>query len=249
MIYNQRVIKTILLLSFLLFGLLTYASSANLPAKKNNIISQILQPFVAVGDTPPFGGGGLQDDNAPFPFRLLGTLMESEPNKSIAVIKDLKSGRQSNYKIADNISGYKIIKIVRAKVALLRNGKYFLLELPLGNENTPLVTVVSADMRIVYRELIGQKTANLNALMKQVTSIPYVESGKFVGFKITKVKDSALGNMTGVKEGDVITQINGQRLDTLRKPFEIYRAIRNQDKINLELKRGEQIKNLIYYIN
>jgi len=181
-------------------------------------------------------------------LRLLGTIMESDPTKSIAVIKNLFSQRQGIYKVTDKILDYQIIKIMRGRIALLRDGKIYILNFPLGGEVEPII-VVSSDKRIVNYNALTKKIPDLNVAMKQAIPIPYIESGKITGLKITKVKDKALIETAGLKEEDIVMSINGKKLDSLQRALEIYHNfLGNKDRADIEIRRGNEIKKLTYYI-
>ena len=182
-------------------------------------------------------------------LRLLGTIMESDPTKSIAVIKNLFSQRQGIYKVTDKILDYQIIKIMRGRIALLRDGKIYILNFPLGGEVEPII-VVSSDKRIVNYNALTKKIPDLNVAMKQTIPIPYIESGKITGLKITKVKDKALIETAGLKEEDIVMSINGKKLDSLQRALEIYHNfLGNKDRADIEIRRGNEIKKLTYYIH
>ena len=182
------------------------------------------------------------------PFGLLGTIVESDSTKSIAVIQNVDSKKQGVYKIADKILGYEVIKIKRGKVSLLKDGKVLTLELPLGSEVVP-IAIVSSNERIINRNALAKKIPDLNTALTQAIPIPYIESGKIMGLKIAKPKDKALLEMAGLKEGDIATKINGERIGSMQKALELYRKLKNQDKIDLEIKRGIITKTLTYHIN
>ena len=182
------------------------------------------------------------------PFRLMGTVIEKDQERSIAVIKETTSEKQANYKIGDKISDYQIIKILRGRLVLLKNGRLSLLDFPLGSEAEPII-VVSSDERIVNRSALAKKLPGLNAAMEQAFVLPNITSGKIDGFKIVKIKDRALAKMAGLKEKDVIRSVNGKSLNSLLKPLEIYHEVHSKEKIDVEIKRGDEIKNLVYYMN
>jgi type II secretion system protein C len=187
------------------------------------------------------------EDKAQFSFKLLGTILEPKQAKSITVIQDIRSGIQRTYKIGDKVSGYQIVKIMRGSINLLKDGKITLLELPLGG--LAPVIIVSSDERIINRAALAKKIPDLNAAITQVVPIPYIESGKIIGFKVTRLKDKALSDMAGIKEGDIATRINGQSIDSIQKVLDLYHNSKTQEKIDLEIKRGKAMKTLTYYID
>jgi type II secretion system protein C len=181
-------------------------------------------------------------------FKLLGTILEPDSSSSIAVLKDTNSEKQSIVKIGDKIFGYQVAKIKRGEVMLLKEGKTFILGFPLGSVVQPIV-VVSSQERIVNRIAISKKIPDLNMAGTKVIPVPCVKDGKIIGIKIAKIQDKELGRLSGIEEGDVITNINNERLDTIKKALEVLHNIQDKDKIFVEIKRGKDIKNLVFHIN
>lgn len=181
-------------------------------------------------------------------FEVAGTVLESRLGESVAVIKNIRAKTQAAYKISDKILDYKVVNILRGRVALLRKGKIYYLDFPLGSVSEP-ITVISEDKRIIDRGALTKKIPSLNALMEQGMVIPHIESGKITGLKIAKIKDKALAKMAGLSEGDILTSVNGQRLNSLQGALEAYRNTREEEKIDLEIKRNNKNRKLTYYIN
>ena len=187
-------------------------------------------------------------DESVFCFKLLGTILESDSAMSIAIVKDTNSERQLILKAGNEICGYQVAKVKRGEVVLLKEGKTFLLSFPLGGVTQPIV-VVSAAERIVNRSAMSKKITDLNMAGTQVVPIPCVSAGKVIGIKIVKIKDKAMGKLAGLEEGDVITSINNEKLDSVKKSLEIFHNIQGKENIFVEIKRGNDIKNLVYHIN
>ncbi len=224
-------IETILLISVIWFSFLECAySDTKEPAKTDINTSKDIA------------------DKGPISLELLGTVIETDPAKSIAVIKNLHSKTQGTYKVADKILGYQIVNILRGRVTLLKDGKISFLDFPLGSEFNS-ITIVSSDKRIINREAFIKKIPDLNTLMQQGEIIPYIKSGKIIGLRITKIKDKTFAMMSGLMAGDIVTSVNGQQLNSLHKPLEIYNSIRGQERVDIEIKRDDKSENLTYYIN
>lgn len=181
-------------------------------------------------------------------LKLLGTVIGKNSKKSIAIIEDTQSQKQSSYRIADEVLGCQIVKILRGQVILLKDGKVLSLSLPEGGELEPIVTI-SSDERMVNRGALIKKISDLNVLKEQVVPIPYIEAGKIAGFKITKLEGGVLAKAAGLKEGDVVTAVNNQKLNSFQKAFEVYNNVRNQEKVDVQIKRGKEIRELTYYLN
>lgn len=181
-------------------------------------------------------------------MKLLGTVVGKNSKKSIAIIEDTQSQKQSSYRITDKVLGYQIVKILRGQVILLKDGKVFSLGFPEGGELEPIVTISSSE-RMVNRGALIKEISDLNVLKEQIVPVPYIEAGKIAGFKIAKLEDDGLAKTAGLKEGDVVMAVNNQKLNSFKKAFEIYNNVRNEDKIDVQIKRGKEMKELTYYLN
>lgn len=181
-------------------------------------------------------------------LELLGTIVKFIPLESIAVIRETESLRQRVCKVEDKVLGYQIVEILRGRVVLLKEGKRYFLNLPDGG-NADLVTVISSDKRIINRRVLAQEIKDINNILRQVLPVPYIDSGKIKGIKLAKIKNKDLAQKAGIKEGDIITKVNGYKLDSVRKPFSIYYYLRNEDLIELEINRAGQAKTMFYYMN
>ncbi len=178
---------------------------------------------------------------------LLATAVETDATKSIAVIKDKSSGKQGLFRVGDKILNYQIARIMRGKAMLLKEGKLYSLEFPLGGVKQP-VTVVSANTRIIHRKALMEKIPDLNTAFQQVVVLPEIESGKVTGFKITKIKDKPLAKMAGIKEGDVVVSIEGEKLDSIPGILNMYSQLKDKEKVSLKIKRDKDTKELTYYL-
>lgn len=239
--------KKITILFMGVLFLLTYKGDAALYAEQNTAWMPMANSIVSVDKSTPTQKFLVETKESNLPVILLGTIVESKPADSLAVIKETTSQKQRVCKVGEQILSYQIVKILRAQVVLLKEGKISLLDFPLGGDLEPIVAV-SSDERIINRSALAKKIPDLNTAIQQAIPIPYIESGKIAGFKITKLKDKALAKMAGIKEGDVVMSVNGDRLNSLRDTLDIYSRVKNEEKINLEIKRGDKVQNLVYHI-
>lgn len=179
------------------------------------------------------------------PIKLLATVIEPDPAKSTCIILNSETKTQANYKALDTVCGYQIVKITRGSIKLLRDGKLYTLDFPFGNENKG----VSSDAITINRQEILKKISIPSVLLTQGLPQPYVEAGKILGFKVPAIKDKSLLQMAGLAEGDIATKVNGEKLDSIPKAIEVYSRVKNQERVNLEIRRGDIVKTLTYFIN
>ncbi len=185
------------------------------------------------------------EESVQFPFKLMATLVDSDTDRSGCVLMELETKKQANYRTLDKVAGYQIVKITRGSIKLLKDGKLYALDFPLGNDNVP-----SYDASItIERQAVLKKVANAGFLLTEAKPMPIVEAGKIQGFKIPALKDKSLLKMSGLAEGDIATKINGEKLDSIPKALQLYNKYKNQEQINLEIKRGDVVMNLNYFIH
>lgn len=182
------------------------------------------------------------------PLKLLGTIIEPDLEKSAAVIVNQLSHKQGVYKVSDKVIDYQIVKIARGKVTFLKDAKLYVLSFVLGSEAAPVIAV-SDDKMIINRQALLKKIPDLITALQQAIPLPHIEKGKIIGLKLTHFKDKELAKSVGIKEGDVLTKINGAKIDSITNALNVYQQVKNQDKIQVEIKRGAKSQSLTYYIN
>jgi len=180
-------------------------------------------------------------------LNLLGTLIESDPMKSVAILEDIATHQQKTFKAGDDINEYKIVRIGRGEISLLKEGKVDKVEFPLGSVDQAVISVSDHEKIIDVKEL-NKIVPDLNTAIKQAFAVPNFESGKITGFKIAKIKDKELAQKVGIAEGDIVLGINEYKLDSVKTPFKIYNNLRNAPELNIQIKRNGAIKDLVYYL-
>lgn len=181
-------------------------------------------------------------------LRLLGTVLESDPTQSIAIIRDMNSKILNIYRAGDSLSEYRIIRISRGAIILLKDGKKISLDFPSGSEAEPVVAFAENEI-LLNRAALVKRMPGLNEALAQVLPVPHIVAGKIMGLKIAKIKDKELAAKAGIKEGDIIVSINDRKIENLQSALKVYQELSNEEKVNLQLKRGNEVKNLVYYLN
>ncbi len=187
------------------------------------------------------------------PLKLLATAVGNFGSAATCGIMNLPTGEESVHRIGDKVSGYQIVMITRGSITLLKDGQYYFLNLLPGNENMPLANNEALASSIsIKRTFFETALDNLNNVLDQATLTPYIESGKVAGLKIPSVDNKAMElflRIAGLREGDVATSINGETVDSIKKALELYNKYKDQPSIEVEVKRGDSVKNLNYFLN
>lgn len=121
---------------------------------------------------------------------------------------------------------------------------------PVSSGNKVEGDVVDAgDHKIVDRSLVEHYAKNMDDIYKNI-GIKEIKKGKDLeGFSISFVRKGSPFAKLGVKRGDVIKAINGQKIDSYNAAFGVYKNIANIDNLTLVIQRGKEEMELEYEVN
>lgn len=169
-------------------------------------------------------------DKSSLPFVLKGTVLSS-PAKSFAVIEDIGSGMQELYKLGDIVADAKIVAMNRNSITVLYMGEKQEIKVFEGDD---LKRDISADNVHVQRKL----PLDFNKILKQVRIKPHFESGRCVGFQVSRIKNDSLVDQLGLRNGDVIETINGVKITDPLKALQLIYAIEQNNPVHLGVERA-----------
>lgn len=97
-----------------------------------------------------------------------------------------------------------------------------------------------------YRDMVVSDPQSAGNLV-QIS--PKSADGRFVGYEVQPGQDSALLSRMGLAPGDVVTSVNGVKLDSPAKALSLLRGLSSMEEIRLEIERGGVPQSLIVNIN
>jgi len=190
-------------------------------------------------------------------LKLLGTVT-GDDKKAYAVIEDASVKRQNLYKIGDIIQKATLKMILREKVVLHVNGKDEILEIEKvgasaqGRQKISRPSTRSADVTsqnvTLKRSQIETAVKDVNNLIKQVRIQPHFTNGKPDGLRLTGIRPKSLFYNMGLKSGDVIVGVDGNRIESVDDAIKFYQSLQSASKVQLQLKRRGRTKTIDYRI-
>jgi general secretion pathway protein C len=152
--------------------------------------------------------------------------------------------------------GIRLISAGETEVEIEQNGARSKLALdikdPMAGQNqqtgasasSSSTTANGVDRRTIPRRTVVEKLSNINSVMKSVAINPYDREGKFVGYRLSRMKpDSALSQM-GLISGDVIIRLNGKDLKNPTVFFDTLSNAENLSALTLDIERSMQKKTI-----
>ncbi|MCS6839130.1 MAG: general secretion pathway protein GspC [Bdellovibrionaceae bacterium] len=229
--------------------------------------------FSLDGTVPPSlfqtkGKGDAESDASPdnvpvpsgLPINLIGTIVHSDPSRSIANV-ELKTKNISLAvrvgKTIDKIA--KLERVERGKIIIRNLGSNRLefiemkdqskLSFKSAPDSQANIKQVSPNQFEVARSDIQRYTQDLGSLLQQAATIPERgPGGEIIGFRLLGIQPDSVFNQLGLKVGDVIKGVNGERIDSPTKAFEMYNALINSSEIRLMIEREGQDSEIEYRI-
>ena len=198
-------------------------------------------------------------------LKLWGTVT-GDPKKAYAVIQDTKANTQNLYHSGETIQGALIKMILRGKVVLRVGDKDEILEM----EKTGDVPTMQANIQdegmeeqmghgkkmmeqqaqtiALDRSQIDTALKNVNELMQQVKIMPHFEGGTPDGFSLTGIKPNSLIRKMGLRNGDIITGVNGKKIETMDDAMSFYQQLNSSQNLSVQVKRRGRERTIDYNI-
>lgn len=198
------------------------------------------------------------------PLKLLGTVASDDPSVASAAINDIGTRKHQIVYVGDALDNHPEVtvhSITRAVVFLQTNGKLEKLELAddpedKGAKHTRRPTAKRAAVRArpaqkkaaaknqlerLKQIASGRSTA---ALYSQARIVPKWEDGKMVGVQLNQVKKGSLYEKIGIRSGDIITSLNGIRIDSPQASSELLSEFTQAKEFDVVMHDGRQLKVL-----
>ncbi len=215
----------------------------------------------------PVGPAAIEEDleATKLPLTLLGTVAALEPENAWASIEDRDSKLTRTVRVGDELRpGAKVLRIERRRIVIEENGspRELLLE-----EDPAVLAVAKPGGRAALprprrapapREprqpadvpqpdtapLVGAR--NPANLFSQARILPKYENGQMVGVQLNAIKPGSMFEQIGIKNGDVIKELNGIKIDSPEQSAKILLEFVDAKSFNLVVDRPEGTQTFTY---
>jgi len=187
----------------------------------------------------------------PLKFRLVGTLI-TPGVLPIAIIEDSTAKKQDAFEVNEKIFDKAILKeVFPEKVLLDRDGTIETLELqeglPKASDGESNIQASDGTFTVPEDE-ITQALANLPVLLSQARAVPYFRNGQSIGMRLYAIKAGSLYEKLGLKNSDIIKEINGSVVNDPTKALKLFEDLKSQRQIKVQVEREGQDVPLQYQV-
>jgi general secretion pathway protein C len=119
-----------------------------------------------------------------------------------------------------------------------------------SSQDEPQGDVVDAgDHKIVDKSLIAHYAKNIDDVYKNIGIVEVKKGDALDGFSISFIRKGSVFEKLGVRRGDVIKSVNGEKIDSYNAAFGVYKNISNINNLSLVVERGKEEVELEYEVN
>ena len=177
-------------------------------------------------------------------LKLRGAVAADDPGMAHAIIAD-GQGKDDVYFVKDKIPGGAVLHEIQTdRVILNRGGALETLKLPklsesLGKQQTARRAsprAAAAPRRPSFGNAMNDETTFTDILRPQ----PYMPNGELKGYRIYPGRDRRKFASLGFRPGDLVTEINGQPLNSLQSGMEIFKDMGSASQLTVTIDRAGQ---------
>jgi general secretion pathway protein C len=102
--------------------------------------------------------------------------------------------------------------------------------------------------RVVKRKDVEENLSDINSLISTMFISPYYVGGEFVGYRIARMRMDAFLRQAGLENGDVLVRMNGERINTPEKMFELFTKWKDASAVTVDIIRRDQKRTILVEI-
>jgi len=243
------------------------------PITTRNVFSPdgvIPDPWRPAGDTKD--KSKQQDIPIPsqLPLNLVGTMVHSNPDKSIAAIELKGKNQVISYMNHKEIETMAVIeKIERLRVYIRNNstGGLEYIEMkgfggklsfaaptkaaaPVSESGPGVVKKTGDNEFTLKRADLDKYTSNLSDLLMQARAVPNRDpnTGEINGFRLIDYQPNSIFAQLGIPKMALIKDVDGTPVTSPATAMELYNTLKNNNKISLKLEVNGQVETYRYNI-
>lgn len=224
----------------------------------------VLLTMLAVAEARTVGDAATVAERRSFQLRLVGTAVADDPEVSLAVIESGIDGQQRSYHEGEPADGILIKEILRNRVIVeTEHGEEFIsLSRPLpteaerqGTSQSPLPVSFgprpqeSLRKQTLYLDgkSITAELANFEDMIREIDVDTVSIYGQPAGVKIYPIAQDSIFSEIGLKNGDVIKEVNGIEITRPEQVIAVFHQLKAGENVDLKVKgrRTRQIHLII----
>ncbi|MFT4625049.1 MAG: hypothetical protein ACI8PZ_003715 [Myxococcota bacterium] len=205
------------------------------------------------------GAGGALSD---LPFTLVGTMVAEPSSFSVAFLR--QDGQETgSYGESDKLLDATIIGIEAFRVKVRRGNnavEYISMDSESAEKPERRATAKADDddggvredgenKFVVSRDLLDKYINDIESISKMGRALLHRgPDGEFDGYRLSAIRRNTLADKLGIRNGDVVHNVNGKPLNSVQAAMEAYQTMTNDNQFSFEVTRRGQKMSLDYEV-
>jgi general secretion pathway protein C len=179
-------------------------------------------------------------------FDLKGTIAVDE-NIGYAIVEERGKGSQKLYRIGEMIGSARLVRVTRNAAVLHSDGRDLVMKIkePQGGVSAGRTASRRGAITVGKHE-VAETMSDLKTVMSQAVVRPYVTDGTQQGFIVSNIVPGSLYERLGLKNGDIVTSINGRELTGVDDVLQLVNAMQSGGNVSVSLVRNGANETLNY---
>lgn len=181
-------------------------------------------------------------------FELKGTIA-GDTSFGFAILEERGVNKQILRRLGEMVGSARLIKITR-NTAVLRSGDRDITMKIKETLDGSLFSRPAASGKgtsvSLSRGEVTEKLADLKTLMTHAAVRPAFVDGAQEGYIISDIKPDSLYQKLGLQDGDVILDVNSERMESADDIFQLLNLMQSDTNISLNLKRNGKMETINY---
>lgn len=200
------------------------------------------------------------------PITLIGTLVHSNPAKSVAAVEIKSKNMTGSFVVGSEIENLaKLEKVERGKIFFrnLNNGQLEYIEMKQGNAKVAFDTVKPVTSTLapagkevqavgnnsfrIKRSDLNKYLNDLNSLLLQARAIPNTDSnGEINGYRLVDYQPGSIFDQLGLPRGTLLKRAGDEPITSIQAAMQAFQMFKSAPNIKLLVEIGGQEQTMNY---
>ncbi len=117
-----------------------------------------------------------------------------------------------------------------------------------GASPNPHVQQLSENQYKIDRSEVDSQLDNMAQLFTQIRAVPHFDGGESTGFRLFAIRQNSIFDQIGLRNGDIIEEINGNKISDPSKALALLQELRNVDTLTVKGTRNKTPLDLSYQV-
>jgi len=198
------------------------------------------------------------------PINLVGTIVHINPLRSVATVEIKSAGNKVlPYFVGEEIESLATITKIERKKVTFRNRQTgrleyseikdeFAVKFGAAPKKAASEGIEQQGNQVtVERKVVEDALKDLPNILQQASAVPNFipgSGGQIDGFRLVQIQDGSIFSQLGLKQGDVINEVNGEVIDSITKAMATFKDLKTSNKITVQVNRGGTPTELTFYV-